>query len=66
VGVLWATEIYGIIALASRAFAFYYMLQCLVAAAEVRDRVGLSPRAFWFTALAALAAAVVIFGVPAE
>ncbi len=66
VAVLWATDIYGIIALASRAFALYYMLQCLVAAAEVKTREGFSPRAIWFTVLAALAAATVIFGIPAE
>jgi hypothetical protein len=65
-GVLWATDIYGIIALASRAFALYYMLQCLVAAAEVKTREGFSPRAVWFTVLAALAATTVIFGIPAE
>ncbi len=64
--VLWATDVFGIIALASRAFAFYYMLQCLVAAAEVRTREGFSRRCCWFTALAGLAAAVVVFGVPAE
>lgn len=64
--VLWTTDIYGIIVLASRIFALYYMLQCLVAAAEVRCREGLSPRVLWFAALAALAGAVVIFGVPAE
>lgn len=66
IAIVWSTDIFGVIALASKAFALYYMLQCLVAAVEVKTRDGLSPRAVWFTALAALAAATVIFGVPAE
>ena len=66
IGILWATDVFGIIALASRAFALYYMLQCLVAAAEVHAREGFSGRCCRFAALAGLAAAVVMFGVPAD
>ena len=71
IGVLlvWETNIFGIIAIASRAFALFYFLQCLVAALvalnapEVTNR---SARVAAFLALAVLALAVVAFGIPAE
>ena len=66
IAVVWATNIFQVIALASKAFALYYMLQCLVAAAEVREREGLRPRTVWYLALAALAGSVLVLGVPAE
>jgi hypothetical protein len=67
--IVWETNVFGIIALASRAFALFYLMQCLVAALvattapNVTHRV---PRAAGFLALAALALAVVLFGIPAE
>jgi hypothetical protein len=63
---LWTTDIFGVIALASRAFAVYYVLQCLLAAAEVQSREGVSARAGGFAARAALAGAAAVFGVRAE
>jgi hypothetical protein len=63
---LWTTDIFGVIALASRAFAVYYVLQCLLAAAEVQFREGVSARAAGFAARAALAGAAAVFGVRAE
>jgi len=66
IAVVWSTDIFGVIALASRAFALYYMLQCLVAAAEVRAREGVTLMAVWYFALGCLAALALLLGVPAE
>lgn len=66
---IWSTNIFEIIALASRAFALFYFLQCLVAAfvaltaPDVNHRAA---RAGAFLALGAFAALVVVFGIPAE
>jgi hypothetical protein len=68
-GLTWFLDIFNVIALASRAFALFYFLQCLVAVAvaltapDVRRRI-LSAGAF--LALAALALAVVLFGTPVK
>ena len=68
-GLTWSLDIFGVIAFASRAFAFFYLLQCLVAAAvaitapEVRRR---TLYAGSFLVLAALALAVVLFGTPLQ
>jgi len=68
-GLTWFLDIFNVIALASRAFALFYFLQCLVAVAvaltapDVRRRI-LSAGAF--LALAALALAVVLFGTPVQ
>jgi len=65
----WFLDIFNVIALASRAFALFYFLQCLVAAAvaltapDVRRPI-LSAGAF--LALAAVALAVVLFGTPVQ
>ncbi len=64
--VLWETDIYGVVALASRAFAIYYMLQCLVAAAATVRLSGWSAGAVWRSALAALCAVIAAVGVPAR
>jgi len=63
--VTWETDVYSLISFASRCFALYYALQCLVAAlsATRRARPG---RAVGFAALALVCAAVVVFGTPAE
>jgi len=66
---IWTTNIFEIIALASRAFALFYFLQCLVAAfvaltaPDVNHRAA---RATGFLALGAFAALVVLLGIPAE
>jgi hypothetical protein len=68
-GLTWFLDIFNVIALASRAFALFYFLQCLVAVAvaltapDVKRRI-LSAGAF--LAVAALALAVVLFGTPVK
>lgn len=63
--VTWETDIYALITLASRCFALYYALQCLVAAASARD-LGNKARAAGFLLLFILCAAIVVFGTPVE
>ncbi|MEO9900919.1 hypothetical protein [Nisaea sp.] len=64
--VLWETDIYEVIALASRAFAVYYMLQCAIAAIVTAkaggDRSAIAGRIL----LTLLCAGVAVFGIPAE
>ncbi|MGD8340249.1 MAG: hypothetical protein PVH89_05670 [Gammaproteobacteria bacterium] len=62
--VIWATDVVSIVALASRAFALFYALQCAVAFLVARHRGDLV-RAVAFGALAALALAVATLGIPA-
>jgi hypothetical protein len=50
-----------ILALASRAFAFYYMLQCLVASSISKS----TPQRVLFCLLAAVLAFITLFAVPA-
>ena len=63
--VTWETDVFSLITLASRCFAFYYALQCLVAMMSAGGR-GAYGRAAGFGALMLLCAAIVIFGTPAE
>ena len=63
--ILWSTDVYGVIALASRAFAVYYMLQCLVAAGAGVRLSGWTRATVWRLALATLCAAVAAFGAAA-
>jgi len=63
--VTWETDVYSLITFASRCFALYYALQCLVAALSASRRD--SPcRTSGFAALALVCAAIVVFGTPAE
>lgn len=69
VAIVWAVNVFDIIALASRAFALFYLIQCLVALLVAREASGLTQRKlrmalFGLLALAALA--VVLLGVPAH
>lgn len=64
--VLWETDIYGVIALASRAFAVYYMLQCVIAAVATIKAGGHRAAVAWRVLLALCCAAVAVFGIPAE
>jgi len=62
IALTWSANTYEIIALASRAFAFYYMLQCLVAISVSKStsrRVGMA-------VLAAVLAFITVFAVPAS
>lgn len=62
--VIWATNVVSIVALASRAFALFYALQCGVAAmiAHQRKETG---RAIWYGLLAGLSFAIAVLGIPA-
>lgn len=57
----WSSSTFGIIALASRAFAFYYLLQCIVAFSVCRNH---RERAL-FVFIGLILAFVLIFAVPA-
>jgi hypothetical protein len=67
IGLTWTLDIFGVIALASRAFALFYLMQCLVAAAVARKAPGVPRRVLYaagFLVLGAVALAVVLFGIP--
>ncbi|PID35865.1 MAG: hypothetical protein CR993_07615 [Rhodobacterales bacterium] len=65
VSLIWGTDVMSIVALASRAFALFYALQCVVAMLMAQQH-GARSRAAWFGALGAVAFAIAIFGIPAE
>lgn len=62
----WTADIYQIISYASRAFAFYYTLQCALAAVLARRQHASIWRVLAYTAMAVLMLAATVFGVPAE
>ena len=62
--VIWATDVVGIVALASRAFACFYFLQCLVALSLANARND-KPRRLGYGALATLCLCIAVFGIPA-
>ncbi|MAZ01751.1 MAG: hypothetical protein CMN56_01300 [Sneathiella sp.] len=61
IALTWTADTFEILALASRAFAFYFFLQCLVAC-DVARKKGLKAA---FAILAALLLFITIFSVPA-
>ncbi len=63
--VTWETDIYALITLASRCFAFYYALQCLVAAISAYQ-LKQTKQAAGFLLLSAVCSIVVVFGAPVE
>ncbi len=63
--ITWQTDIYTLIALASRGFALYYAIQCIVAAMSAH-RLARMPLMCGYLALAGLCGAVVFFGTPVE
>lgn len=63
VALTWVSDIFEIIAIASRAFAVYYALQCVLAAILARGR---PLRRGFFVVGAVLALAVVVLGLPAD
>jgi hypothetical protein len=68
IAIVWTSNIFQIITYASKAFAIYYMLQSMVAAltaAKHDDIPHRWPKFFAFSLVASIAAAVVIFGIPA-
>lgn len=63
----WLTDVNEIIAYASRAFAFYYFLQCIVALLMNKQQAGLWHwRSASFIIVAILCLLVFLLGVPAE
>ncbi len=60
---VWSVSIFEIITIASRAFALYYMLQCLVALLATHGRGHFIQRVF-FVAVGFLLLLVVVFAVP--
>ncbi len=66
VSILIASDVGEIIALASRAFALFYALQCIVAWEVARKRPQDRIKSWAFASLALLTAAVCVFGAPAE
>lgn len=63
--VTWETDVYSLITFASRCFAFYYALQCLVAALSAHRRASRGQTA-GFVVLALVCTAIVLFGTPVE
>ena len=66
---IWTADLLEIIALASRAFALYYLLQCVVALMATRHYYGF--KVYWlhtinFATVAIILAFVVLFAIPAE
>lgn len=69
VALTWLTNVDDIIAYASRAFALYYMLQCIVALIVARRTPDLpfrGPRLALFALLGGVCLLVFIFGLPAK
>ena len=66
IGILAAMDVNGVIALASRAFALFYALQCMVACQAARHRPEDKGKSWCFLGLSIIAAVVFIFGVPAD
>jgi len=63
--ITWETDVYSLITFASRCFALYYALQCLVAALSASRRA-CPARAAGFAMLALVCAVIVVFGTPAD
>jgi hypothetical protein len=62
----WSADIFQIISYASRAFAFYYMLQSAIAATAAWRLPGGGFKAGLFALMALLGALIVVFGQPVE
>lgn len=69
VALTWLTDVMSVLSYASRAFAVYYMLQCIIAVALAATRPDARGR-WWMLALgvvlALVSAGVAILGIPAE
>ncbi len=61
IALTWSADTYEIIALASRAFAFYYMLQCLVAISVSKSTI----QRMAMVMIAAMLGFITAFAVPA-
>ena len=69
IALIWLFDIFEVIAIASRTFAFYYMMQTVIAIIVTRKLLTGRKRTVqivWFSLLAVILALIVIFAVPAE
>ena len=66
VALTWIADVNQIIAYASRAFAFYYFLQCIVALAVIKEKKTHLLNAILFSVLAIICLTVTIAGISAE
>ncbi|MCA9573023.1 MAG: hypothetical protein KC656_34540, partial [Myxococcales bacterium] len=69
IGVTWLTDVLSVISVASRAFALFYALQCLVTVATALEREDAEHRRVFMVAggvLALIAASVTVLGIPAS
>lgn len=64
IGIVWVADVFEIISLASRAFAFYYAVQAIMAAIGAREQ-GRWALSAWFGFLALLLAAICVIAIPA-
>ena len=65
-GLTWFSHIFQIISFASKAFAYYYALQCGIAAVGAFREAKSPWRGFLYAALCLLAFAILFFGQPVE
>jgi D-alanyl-lipoteichoic acid acyltransferase DltB (MBOAT superfamily) len=64
---VWLSDVFELISLASRAFALYYLVQCLLALRVMQAREQQRSLAYWATvALALVMGFVVLFALPVE
>ncbi|PCJ76776.1 MAG: hypothetical protein COA53_00730 [Rhodobacteraceae bacterium] len=69
IALIWLFDIFEVIAIASRTFAFYYMMQTVIGIIVTRKLLTGRKRAaqlIWFSLLAGILALIVIFAIPAE
>ena len=69
IALIWLFNIFEVIAIASRAFAFYYLMQVLIAlvvAGHVLKGRQRLARQLWYALLAVLLALIVVFALPVE
>ncbi len=69
IALTWLTDVYEIISFASRAFAVYYAMQCIVALLVARSHKEVPSRTaheLFHGAVLVICTAVAIFGIPAE
>ena len=69
IALIWLFDIFQVISIASRAFAFYYMMQAMIAvlvAGETLDGRRKLRHQLWYGLLAVMLAAIVLFALPAE
>ena len=60
IALTWSADTYQLLAIASRGFALYYLLQCLVAISVSKSRM----QQCWLAAIAAVLGFITIFAVP--